>query len=303
MVSTDKEPEYTARDYLCYALLEQLDAKQHDGRSIVRTQFLKLTCIADRILEEDYDQDLELPRYWYQYGEILNETPLNSSTYNVSQAEWNDQTRIVSPAPGITSDAFDLDVDEKEDIDRVVSRVVRKYANDESDLIKQDQYEQYAPTPFVQSFDEFRGFVGDQEAQNTSLTDFINEDVPAAEEEAKDRLDTLVASYPEELYSTMYKLFLRWEDTTRLLIDYEDFDQVESLLKDFWETFSQVELRHHHEQHTPREQKLRWHDDQDELIAGFRAKLSEVREDVLLQRETSGVLDSMTEAGFPEEYS
>lgn len=303
MASNDEEPEYDARDYICYSLLSHLDAEQNEGRSIVRTQFLKLSCIADRILKEDYDRDVELPRYWYQYGEILNETPLNSTTYNVSYAEWDDRTRVVSPAPGITTDAFDVDPTEKEDIDRVVGHVARKFANDDSDSIKDHQYEQYAPTSFIQAFDEFREYIGDQEAQNTSLSDFGDNAVPAAEDEAKEKLDALLTTYPEDQYSTMYKLFLRWEDTTRLLLDHEDFDQLEPLLEDFWETFSQVELRHHHEQHTPNDQKLRWRSNQDDLVAGFRSKLSEVRDEVLLQRETSGVLDSMTETGFPEEYS
>lgn len=303
MVSNDEEPEYAARDYLCYSLLAQLDAEQNEGRSIVRTQFLKLTCIADRILEEDHGRDVELPRYWYQYGEILNETPLNSSTYNVSQANWSDRARVVSPAPGITADAFDVDPPEKEDIDRVVSHVARKFANDDSESIKDYQYEQYAPTTFIKTFDEFREFIGNQESQNTSLSDFGENTIPASEDEAKEKLDDLLGAYPEEQYSTMYKLFLRWEDTTRLLLDHEDFDQVEALLEDFWETFSQVELRHHHEQHTPNNQKLHWQSEQDDLVTGFRSKLSEVRDEVLLQRETSGVLDSMTETGFPEEYS
>lgn len=293
-MSAEDDVDLDAREFLCYHLLQQLDARQHEGRSVTRTQFLKLACIADHHLLERFDVDVELPRYWYQYGEILNEQPLDGRYYNVTPGEWGG--RSVQPAPGITEDSFDVPEDVERAIRTVVKESVGEFANEESSTVKEFQYDRYAPNDFVVLFDEFREFVRDQDHQNASLADFAGGSLESPERRGKEHLDQLLAEYPADLYSDMDDLFLRWEDTTRLLLEDGAFDDVEELLDDFWETLSKVELRFHHGRYTPEEQERRWSNERDDEIAGFDRRLTEVRESILATREPGDVIGSLVEA-------
>lgn len=297
-MSASGEDDLDARDYLCYTLLEELEAAQ-PGRSITRTQFLKLTCIADRRLEEQHDLDIELPRYWYQYGEILNEKPISNSVYTETTGEWGG--RKIQPSPGISRSSFYISPDISQAVYSVVHDVVGKFANDDAETIKDYQYQQYAPSGFIRRFDEFRSFLENQDEQNASLADFGSGSLQPPEEEAYELLDTLLAEYPVDLYSDMHRLFLRWEDTTRLLIEAGDFDTAENLLEDFWETFSKVELRHHHGQHTPESQEVRWLNEREDEIANLGTRLTEIREEQLSDRESNGILQTVAKTDLSED--
>lgn len=295
-MSADEEPNFGAQEYLCYELLKQLDGQQRDGRRITRTQFLKLTCIADRTLQDEYGRDIELPRYWYQYGEILNETPLTSGVYNTTPAPWGGKQ--VQQAPGISSEHFDVPTEVRDNIYTVTRRLARRFANVESEKLKQYQYEQYVPSEFIREFDEFRAYLTGTDQHNAKLTSFASDRTATSREaDALELLDHLVVSYPKGTYDEMYDLFLRWEDTTRLLLEQErSFGEVHGLLEDFWETFSRVELKLTHEQYTPAEQKARWLRDRDEEKDTFRSTLRELREQALERRGSSGTLESVSEA-------
>ncbi len=293
-MSREDETGLGAHEFLCYHLLRQLDDRQHEGRSVTRTQFLKLPCIADRRLADRFEVDVELPRYWYQYGEILNEQPLDGHYYTVTPGEWGGQS--VQPAPGTSEDAFDVPEGVKQSIRAVVREVVGEFANQESEAVKDFQYEQYAPNDFVVLFDEFREFLHDQDQQNAALTDFTDQSLESPEERGKERLGALLTAYPADKYSNMYDLFLRWEDTVRLLLDDGAFDAAEELLDDFWETFSKAELRFHHAQNTPKEQERRWLEERDEEISGFDDRLTEVRESALTNREPSDLLSTLADS-------
>lgn len=292
-MSDEEQTEYDADDFLCYQLLEQLDDAQRDGRSVTRTQFLKIAPIADRILSDEYGRDVGLPRYWYMYGEVLNEKPLNGGYYTTTDAPWGG--KAIELAPGIDSEAFDVEDDVRRDVHEVGRRLARNFANEPTDQLKTYQYREYAPTDFVAVFDSFREFVSDADRQNTTLSSFIGgEDSYSRENEAQQLLDDVLVEYPDDTYDEMYDVFLEWEDTTRLLLERETpFDAVESLLSDFWETFSKVELRLRHEQNTPPDQKAEWLDERDGVKRDFRERLTDVREDLLTDREPSDELESV----------
>lgn len=298
-MSAEEDKDFDARDFLCYFLLRELEAAQPEGRSVTRTQFLKLSCIADRRLFEKYNIDIDLPRYWYQYGEILNEEPISNSTYTVTPGEWDGKK--VQPAPGISRDSFTVPGEIRQPLYSVVRQVAYEFAGKDTQEIKDHQYDEYAPTEFIRTFDEFREFIIDQDRQNASLADFATGSLQSPEDQAKELLDNLLAEYPVELYSEMYELFLRWDDTTRLLLEEGDFEAAEELLDDFWETFSKVELRHHHEQNTPENQQIRWVNERDDETASFRTRLTEMREELLSNREPSGTLQSIAQSDIAED--
>lgn len=294
-MSDEERTEYDACDFLCYQLLERLDDAQRDGRSVTRTQFLKVAAIADRILSDEYDRDVELPRYWYMYGEVLNEKPLSGGYYTTTNAPWGG--KAIELAPGVDSEAFDVEADLRRDVHEVARRLAGNFANEPSDALKAYQYREYAPTAFVTEFDSFRSFLSNTDHQNTTLSSFTSEeDSYSRETEALELLDDVLVTYPEDTYDGMYDVFLEWEDTTRLLLERgASFEAIENLLSDFWETFSKVELRLCHEQRTPREQKVEWIDERDDVKREFRDRLSEIREGLLADRESSSALESVAD--------
>lgn len=292
-MSGEGQTEYDARDFLCYQLLEQLDSAQRDGRSITRTQFLKIAPIADRVLSDEYSQNVGLPRYWYMYGEVLNEKPLSGGYYTTTDGPWGG--KAIELAPGTTLDAFDVEDDVRRDVHEVARKLANDFANESTDDLKTYQYREYAPTDFITAFDEFRDFISETGQQSVTLDRFTSDqDSYSRETEALELLDDVLVEYPETTYEEMHDVFLEWEDTTRLLLEQEtSFDEIGGLLSDFWETFSKVELRLRHEQNTPQEQKLQWLDERGDVKREFRERLSGIQEEALTARESSNVLDSV----------
>lgn len=289
-MSSEAEAPLDSRDYLCYALLEELEAEQHDDRSITRTQFLKLACIADRQLSDEHGIDLKLPRYWYKYGEILNEQPINDGLYNETSGEWGGKK--IQPALGTAGDSFDVDPSLRNSIREVTHNLAHNFATSGAEEIKRYQYKHYAPNAFIRLFDEFRDYLNHQEEENHSLDEF-GMGVSSTSDQAIEFLDDLFIEYPTEQYSEMYSLFLRWEDTTRMLLTRNRFEDAKELAQNFWETFSKVELRVHHEQHTPRGQKTRWKNHREEAMQTFEDQLNNVRREALSGNPPSDVLETV----------
>ena len=286
---------YTAADYLSFKVLEKLVQAQRDGRAVTKTQFWKLPCIVDRHLEETTDEDVGLPRYWYQFGEVLNVNAVNSGLFVEQEDERWGGTRV-EPSPGVSDDRFELDEETKEKLDGTIHEVVLKFANEDSETVKQYQYDEYAPNEFIRQFDVFRQKLNVEE-HSTTLADF-GEGGETPSEIAIKALDDVYDAYPEDLYDDGYPLFLRWEDTTRMILEKDDLESAKSLADSFWETFSKIELRLKHEKNTPEEQIARWVREKPELVSNFRSRLSNVREDVLTDNEKDGedVLDSVSES-------
>lgn len=294
-MSDEEQTEYGMHDFLCYQLLEQLDDAQRDGRSVTRTQFLKIAPIADRVLSNEYGRDIGLPRYWYMYGEVLNEKPLSGGYYTTTDAPWGG--KAIELAPGVDLETFNVDEAVRRDVHEVARRLAKNFANESTDRLKAYQYQEYAPKAFIVEFDEFREFLSDTGQQSTTLSSFTDGSSYSPTTEAQELLDSVLVEYPEDTYDEMYEVFLEWEDTTRLLLERDaSFEEIESLLSDFWETFSKVELRLHHEQNTPHEQKIEWLDERDDVKRQFRNRLTEVREGLLTGHESNGDLESVADS-------
>jgi hypothetical protein len=278
-------------EYLCYELLRQLDRRQNEGRSVTITQFRKLTAVADRLLAEEHGAETGLPRYWYRYGEVANNEALGDDVFTISPAQWGGKK--VSVAPGVTDGQFSVGEDYRSAVHEVVRTLVSEFGNERSELIKQRQYEEFAPNEFVSAFDAFRSYIQSTDQHTPTLDSFVSgRDSTSREDEALERLDDLLVLYPKELYDQMYDLFLDWEDTVRLLLEQErSFEEIDDIQEDFWRTFSRVELRIHHQQNTPSEQLARWMEERDDLRSAYESKLRELRDDLLSGREQSGELD------------
>ncbi|MCX2818041.1 hypothetical protein EGH25_01555 [Haladaptatus sp. F3-133] len=286
---------YDAADYLSYRLLERLLKAQHDGRDVTKTQFWKLPCIADRYLQDELDINVKLPRYWYQYGEILNASAVSDGLFMEKEDTAWEGTRIVL-SPGIDDSQFEIGDRDRVGVDRAVHKVVSDFANEDSHRLKGYQYRKYSPTEFIRVFDEFRQQLK-MEEPSTTLSDF-GEGGEAPSELALKTLDDVYGTYPKDMYGEGYSLFLRWEDTVRMVLEGDDIETASSLTESFWETFSKIELRLKHEQNTPEAQMLRWEQEKSTVISEFRNRLSNIRGDVLAERDDNGdrVLDTISES-------
>lgn len=284
-----------AADYLSYRLLERLLKAQHDGRDVVKTQFWKLPCIADRYLQDELNVNVELPRYWYQYGEVLNVNAVSDGLFMEKEDTSWGGTRMALP-PGVEDSQFDIEDEERKSVDRAVHKVVSDFANEDSDVVKEYQYENYSPTEFIQVFDEFRQQL-EVEEPSTTLSDF-GEGGETPSQVALDILDDVYRIYPKEIYDEGHSLFLRWEDTVRMVLEDEDLETASSLTESFWEAFSKIELRLKHEQNTPEAQMRKWEREKSDVISDFRNRLSNIRGDVLTDRDSDGdmVLDTVSES-------
>lgn len=294
-MSSGEDRQYNVHDYLCYQILHQLERYQNEGRSIPRTQFLKLAPIADRKLSDEFGQEINLPRYWYMYGEVLNENPINSGVYNTTPAPWDGKQ--VQLSPGINDDSFEVDEEVRRDIIEVARRLASEFANESSSVIKDLQYEEYAPTEFIRDFDRFRNYIQRIDEQNTTLAQFASDNASSRAEDAQEFLDDLVVDYPVEAYDEAHGLFLEWEDTTRLMLEQgRSFDEVSNLLEDFWETFSKVELQIKHQQNTPPSQLNRRIREAERDKEEFVHRLEDIREALLRQEESDNILESVSES-------
>jgi hypothetical protein len=106
----------------------------------------------------------------------------------------------------------------------------------------------------------------------------------------------MIATYPNEKYDHMYSLFLEWESLTRQFIYNEMFSQLDNFTSEFWNTFSRVELRIHHNENISPLKIRRWKNEREEHIESFEQEIEDKQHVLLENREPSDELDSVSEA-------
>jgi len=106
----------------------------------------------------------------------------------------------------------------------------------------------------------------------------------------------MLLTYPKNEHDSIYNLYLRWDDTARMLVkDRSDFDDLNKLLDEFIETLSKAELRFDHSEHIPEERLEWWQDEREEVLDEFEDTLQEKRKELLRDREPSGDLTKVAE--------
>ena len=99
-------------------------------------------------------------------------------------------------------------------------------------------------------------------------------------------LDELILTYPDK-YEDMEPLFLEWEDTTRLLIQNQEIDDSQTLASQFWDVFSKVELRIHHNHSVSSRTLERWRHQRETYIDSFDEDLFDYTDRALEYHDTS----------------
>ncbi|WP_318569900.1 hypothetical protein [Salinigranum marinum] len=292
---TQEEPEFGEPEFLGWFLLRKLKDQSDD--QISRSKFLKLCCIADRRLLDVHDYEVGLPRYWYMYGELTNEHEFAGRFYNAPQAiGWDGQQYIPKP---MRVDEFDVSEEGLELIPMAVRWTVREFGKKNVEAIKQHQYEEYAENEFIRAYSELRWLLNTIDLGEQQRLQSYSSGGESNEEYLKRQLDEMLTAYPEdeERYGEMKRLYLRWDDTVRLMVEQSvEYSRIAEFLDDFIRALSKVVLRFTYNHHISDERLAAWEEDAAEEKSEFATRLREEREELLQNRSRSTELDGVSDA-------
>ncbi len=286
---TTGQPQLGSREYLCYHLLVALE--EVNTTSISRSKFLKLSCITDHYLQNTLGVEIELPRYWYIYGEALDEHALNGDFYHAPAAKyWNGQEYI--PVNGLSEWEFAASASTKAAIDDAIDWTVEQLGQKNTDEITQFQFDHLAPNEFIRTLDALRRWLDRTDYNQQSTLGDFEPGLKSTRRVVETALDRLEATYPADDYPELYKLFLQWHRTVKALLEHDpDYAVVAEFLDSFINALSRVELRFHHCQYIPDERIRAWEADRIEAKEMFRNTLRKRRMSLL---DTNGETSQST---------
>ncbi|MFB6163139.1 MAG: hypothetical protein ABEJ86_06870 [Halococcoides sp.] len=286
-----------AVEYLGHQLLM---GHQEQRGLVPKTVFHKLWCISARHLEDNHETEIGLPRYWNKYGEMVDEQSVNDEFYSAPSAPWGGQA--YKPDWQLDSDDFDISTEERKLVDRTVKWTLNRFKRRKSRYLEAYQYQTYSPNDFIRAYSELREHLQymdlDSQQVLTQLTFRPEFEAESNDELLTSYLDELVITYPEndEAFSAFQPLFLRWDDTARLLLERDrPYDELETILDEFVDALSKAVLQVKYNDSVPDERLSRWRENAEDARASFERYLDEFRTDLLVSREQSGVLDSVSE--------
>ncbi|WP_158854008.1 hypothetical protein [Halorhabdus sp. CUG00001] len=290
-----EDPEFGEPEFLGWVLLTLL--KEQSDDQISRSKFLKLCCIADRRLHETHEYSVGLPRYWYMYGELANEHEFSGRFYNAPRAiGWDGQQYIPKD---LHVEAFDVSEEGLELIPQAVRWTVREFGRKNVDEIKQHQYEEHAENEFIRKYSELRWLLSTIDLGKQERLQNYGSGGESNEEYLKRQLDEMMDAYPEDngRYEDMKRLYFRWDDTVRLMVDQAvEYSRIAEFLDDFIQTLSKVVLRFTYNQHISDERLADWEEDAAEEKAQFATQLKDIRSKNLRTRSRSTELDRVSDA-------
>jgi len=289
------DPTFGEPEFLGWLLLKQLKDQSDD--QISRSKFLKLCCIADRRLADTHEYDVELPRYWYMYGELANEHEFSDRFYNAPLAiGWEGQQYIPKELP---VDAFDVSEEGLGLIPQAVRWTVNEFGRKNVEEIKRHQYEEHAENEFIRTYSELRWLLNTIDLGRQERLPNYGSGGESNEEYLKRQLDEMMAAYPddEERYDAMKRLYFRWDDTVRLMVDQAvEYSRIAEFLDDFIRTLSKVVLRFAYNQNISDQRLVDWEEDAAVEKSEFATHLKEVRSKHLRNRSRSTELDRVSDA-------
>jgi len=289
------DPTFGEPEFLGWLLLKELKGQSDD--QISRSKFLKLCCIADRRLADTHEYDVGLPRYWYMYGELANEHEFSDRFYNAPLAiGWEGQQYIPKELP---VDAFDVSEEGLGLIPQAVRWTVNEFGRKNVEEIKRHQYEEHAENEFIRTYSELRWLLNTIDLGRQERLPNYGSGGESNEEYLKRQLDEMMAAYPddEERYDAMKRLYFRWDDTVRLMVDQAvEYSRIAEFLDDFIRTLSKVVLRFAYNQNISDQRLVDWEEDAAVEKSEFATHLKEVRSKHLRNRSRSTELDRVSDA-------
>lgn len=306
------DPERGEAEYLIREVIRQ---HQCLGQDLPKTDFHKRAFLAKKELQEA-GIDVPLPVYWYEHGIMVDLDEVMTDFFQFDRHGYD--SRIGTEAvldTDVADSTFDVADDLKEQITSIAKQIAREYRHVfDTSVAKDETYERFADNEFIIHLNDLRYHLQDLEGVDTvakdeyaptdvSISDVIDVSHTTKDteidEETQDTLltylDEMISTYPEEKYTHMHPLFLEWESLTRQFIYNGMLSELDTFTSEFWNTFSRVELRIHHNEDISDLKILRWKRERDEHIEKFEEKI-EKRQQVLLEnREPTNELDSVSE--------
>lgn len=285
--------EFREPEFLGWTLLSKLKNQSDD--QISRSKFLKLTCVADRRLQERKNVDVGLPRYWYMYGELANEHEFSGRFYNAPRAiGWEGQRYIPK---NLAFEDFDIDEELVTQILPIVEEVVSELGRENVEDIKEYQYTEFAENEFIRKYGELRWIL-----KNIDLGEQIRLEYfqvgRSNEEYVKDLLDGMMESYPNEEsgYDEIKPLYLKWDDTVRLMMEQSvEYSKIAEFLDKFIKVLSKSVLRLKYQQNISSERLSRWEEEGENAQVDFRKEIKDERKRLFNTRTRSTELDNVSE--------
>lgn len=280
---------YDAADYLCYQVLKQLYNLGYTGTG--RTKYFKLSTITARRLEEEYGENVGLPRHWYKYGEVIQE---NTDIAFRRRSDYHSGFDYY-PADRVSESDFDIDEVRASTIRQIVTEILAKHADKSGGELEKYQYEEFAPNDFIRSYGDLRWFLterkltGSEEQYQARMGDYHENQT-----ELEKRLDEMLIEFPEE-YEDVYDLYLEWDDTMRMLA-HRDIPAYVLLdfLEEFIDKLSKIELRFRYHENISENKLEEWQQERPELLESLREEIEGRRKELFADRDSSGVLESVS---------
>jgi len=282
-----------APEYLVYRVLTE--RHEQDNRETGRTKFFKLACLTDHRLIEREDIDIEFPRHWYKYGEVLEEHSIDRSV--IFSPSANPQSgQAYYPANQVGESDFAVEEDVKNAIFQAANAVVNQHGQKDREQLERLQYSEYAQEEFIEKYGRLRWDLAAQanarEGGQQPIGAFT--DAPSTTEEL---LDEMLFAYPKEEYSDLYGQYLTWDDTMRMLIEESAHPgrQLE-FLEFFIEKLSQIILRFKYRKDIPEERLESWREERPDQIEELNEELEGVRQGLIDERPTSEIFYELSES-------
>lgn len=283
--------DFGAPEYLGYKMLEYL--YEVDNRPVSRSKFWKLCCMADRRLMEQDNLDIGFPRYWYKYGEISAAHDMSREFFNAPSARfWAGQEFHLDRE--IPEHEFDVSPQVRETIKKHAKNIADRFGKSSVEEIKAYQYSRQAPNSFIEEYSRLRAQF---EAVNLNRQALFAEYTEGGTEGFfMEKLDKMLDTFPRSRYSDVLDLYLRWDDTIRLMIEANaDFQDLHDFLDFFIERLSEITLRFEHNSNIPRSRLNTWSDEKPSAEEEMEKRIEEVRQEYLLKTEQSGELERIAD--------
>lgn len=299
-------------EYLLYEVVRQ---NQRQGRDLPKTQFHKISFLTKKELENQ-GVEVPLPVYWYEHGIMVDLEEVVAQFLGFEPQRYGSRTGEKAIfEEDLSSSDFEVGKDKREEIKSTARTIARKFRDVfDTSVAKDKTYEEFADNDFIIHLNELRYFLESVEDVDTvakdtyvptdiSYSDIVDDSTQTKtdaidagdEENIIEYLNKMTVSYPENKYTKMHSLFLEWESLMRQFTYNGMLSQLSQFTSEFWNTFSRVELRIHHNEDIPLLKVHNWKNERNEHINWFQSRIKERRDILLKQREETNELGSISQ--------
>lgn len=273
--------------YLFYRLVQRMESFDEPNQ-ISKTRLYKFSCETDHYLQHEMGVEITFPRYWYQFGEVPH-----IDVFKLDFLLWEDSNGydVVSLAKEANEGSFDIHEEVRDQINKAVTYIVRKLQEYDTPEVVDYHYSHRAPREFVRKYHSLRKRLDDADLEQGTFARFNigSSDATDTKEQLRQELEQLVIAYPD-LYSSMEKAFLEWEDTMQILIQEGELEKAQELESEFWQALSRAELRIQHNKDVSESQIDAWKNQRQDVIDNILREIRDDRSTALQGSEFEGEL-------------